>query len=85
MLLMDKVHNPEDHPGFRAAWRSCPPETVLRHLDVDAPRLMPGLYEQEESGLWSNRPVQCSSGFFTPGDYFGWRRWRDSLEDVARV
>lgn len=72
-------------PGFRAAWRSCPAETVLRHLDVDAPALLDGLYAQEESGLWGARPVQCSSGKFLPGDYSGWKAWRDTLPFVERL
>ncbi|KAL6766987.1 hypothetical protein ACKKBG_A38130 [Auxenochlorella protothecoides x Auxenochlorella symbiontica] len=85
MMLMDVVDLPEDHRGFRAAWRSCPAETVLRHLDVDAPALLDGLYAQEESGLWGARPVQCSSGKFLPGDYSGWKAWRDTLPFVERL
>ena len=76
------------HPpcaGFRAAWRACPSATALKHLDVDAPRLMRGLYEQEVSGLWAQKPVQCSSGPFLPGDYSGWKRWRDSLPGVEHT
>lgn len=50
LLLMDVVAEPQDHPGFRAAWRACPSTTALKHLDVDAPQLFRGLYEQEMSG-----------------------------------
>lgn len=32
--------------GFRAAWRACPSSTAVVHMDVDAPALMAGLYEQ---------------------------------------
>jgi hypothetical protein len=87
LLLMDVagVEGPEDHPGFRAAWRSCPKETVVRHLDVDAPLLMPGLYEQDKSALWDSKPIQCSSGNFLPGDYSGWRTWRDGLAGVDHL
>ena len=40
---------------------------------------------QDISGLWDRKPVQCSSGAFLPGDYGGWRRWRDSLSDVEKL
>lgn len=36
--------------GFRAAWRSCSTATAVKHLDVDAPLLFRGLYEQDVSG-----------------------------------
>lgn len=85
MLLMDVVDGPQDHPGFRAAWRSCPNDTAVRHLDVDAPALMSGLYEQDRSGLWDLKPIQCSSGSFLPGDYNGWRKWRDELDGVSHL
>eukprot|EP00887_Chlorella_sp_A99_P001796 scaffold19.g1796.t1 len=71
LLMMDAVREPQDHAGFRAAWRACPADTAVRHLDVDAPRLVAGLWEQERSGLWDTKPVQCSSGSFVPGDYTG--------------
>ncbi len=41
------------YAGFKTAWRSCTNETAIRHLDVDAPRLFQGLYEQELSGEYS--------------------------------
>lgn len=85
LLLQDVVEKPEDHPGFRAAWRSCPSDTAVRHLDADAPQLMAGLYEQELSGLWGAKPVQCSSGNYLPGDYSGWKKWRDSLPSVEHI
>ena len=71
--------------GFRAAWRACPNTTAVTHMDVDAPVLMPGLHAQGVSGLWAKKPVQCSSGAFLPGDYNGWKRWRDGLTDVERL
>jgi hypothetical protein len=76
---------PQDHPGFRSPWRSCPPSTAVRHLDVDSPRLLEGLAEQEESGLFDQRPVQCSSGDFALGDYAAWRKWRESKEAQSEV
>lgn len=69
------------HPGFKAAWDSCDEGTVLKHLDNDAPLLVPGLAAQEASGLWDKKEVVCSSGDFIPGQYDEWRRWRNSLED----
>lgn len=112
--------------GFCAAWRACPASTALKHLDVDAPRLMRGLYEQDVSGgcslprascrlpsacssghlgcsclpaspvhppppsrpaagLWAQKPVQCASGDYLPGDYSGWKRWRDALPEVQHI
>ena len=70
---------PQDHPGFRSPWRSCPSDTAVRHLDVDSPRLLEGLAAQEESGLWDERPVQCSSGYFQLGNYASWKKWRESV------
>ena len=83
MLLHDVVPLPEGHPGFRPPWRACSPDTVVRHLDADSPRLLAGLMEQELSGLMDAKPVQCSSGAFVPGDYATWKLWRDGLDDGA--
>ncbi|KAL4451696.1 hypothetical protein ABPG75_007358 [Micractinium tetrahymenae] len=85
MLLMDAVEAPQDHTSFRAAWRSCGTTTAVKHLDVDAPALLKGLHEQELSGLWSSKPVQCAGGDYLPGDYTGWKRWRDALPSVAHI
>lgn len=62
LMLSSYLPGPYHHPGFKRPWDSCPPSTVARHLDVDAPALMAGLYEQEKSGLWDVVGVQCSSG-----------------------
>ncbi len=32
--------------GFKTAWRACTNDTAVRHLDVDAPLVSRGLYEQ---------------------------------------
>jgi hypothetical protein len=80
LLLSDVVPRPEDHPAFRPAWRACSPATAVRHLDVDSPALLEGLAAQEASGLAELKPVQCSSGPFVPGEYEGWRAWKDGLE-----
>lgn len=50
----------------------------IRHLDLDAPRLFHGLHEQQVSGLWDQKTVQCSTGQFQAGDYSGWKKWRNS-------
>lgn len=62
-LLLDAVAEPQDHPGFRAAWRACPSTTVLKHLDVDAPRLLRGLHEQERSGAARGAGQPCMARF----------------------
>ena len=36
--------------------------TILKHLDIDAPFLLPVLSVTEKSGLWNRRTVQCNSG-----------------------
>lgn len=72
------------HPGFKAAWDDCDKDTVLKHLDNDAPLLTAGLQAQETSGLWSRKKVVCSSGVFDSGDYQGWRTWRNSLADNVK-
>lgn len=79
-LLLADVVVPEDNSGFRSPWRSCTPSTAVKHLDIDSPRLLAGLLEQDVSGLADIKPVQCSSGEFLPGDYWGWKSWRDSLD-----
>ena len=65
--------------AVQAAWRACSNDTAVRHLDVDAPRVLKGLYEQELNGMWAYKTVQCSTGLFTPGDYHSWVAWRRTL------
>lgn len=79
-LLSNVVPRPLSHPAFRPAWRLCSPDTAVRHLDIDSPRLLAGLMEQDRSGLSDEKTVQCSSGEFLPGDYHGWWRWRQAQE-----
>lgn len=64
---------------FRAAWHGCTNNTAVKHLDVDSPALLPGLYEQDVSGLWDAKTVQCTFGQYWAGDYRLWRRWRNSV------
>lgn len=70
------------HKGFKAAWDICSPDTVLKHLDNDAPLLTEGLQAQEASGLWSINSVTCSTGPYEAGNYNEWRRWRNNLPDT---
>ncbi len=37
--------------GFKTAWRACTNDTAVRHLDVDAPLVSRGLYEQARALL----------------------------------
>jgi hypothetical protein len=69
------------HKGFKAAWDGCGPDTILKHLDNDAPMLTQGLQSQEENGLWSVKEVTCSTGPHEAGNYNEWRKWRNSLPD----
>jgi hypothetical protein len=73
------------HNGFKAAWDSCKNDTVLKHLDNQAPMLVSGLREQDTSGLWDKKEVVCSMGDYTPGYYSQWKRWRNSLPDALTV
>ena len=73
------------HEGFKAAWDSCRNDTVLKHLDNQAPSLVSGLREQDRSGLWKVKEVVCSSGLYRPGYYNEWRNWRNSLPDTLSV
>lgn len=59
--------------------RTPPSRPQVKHLDVDAPALFRGLFEQDRSGLWDRKTVQCSSGDYWAGDYFLWRRWRNTV------
>lgn len=73
------------HDGFKAAWDSCKNDTVLKHLDNQAPNLVAGLREQDKSGLWDAKEVVCSAGPYKPGSYFQWKKWRNSLPDALTV
>ena len=54
--------------------------TAVKHLDFEAPALVQGLFAQDDSGLWSRKPVQCASGNYAMGDY---ARWRSAAEKLA--
>eukprot|EP01024_Parvocaulis_polyphysoides_P076247 TRINITY_DN9895_c0_g1_i5.p1 TRINITY_DN9895_c0_g1~~TRINITY_DN9895_c0_g1_i5.p1 ORF type:complete len:535 (-),score=74.30 TRINITY_DN9895_c0_g1_i5:104-1708(-) len=85
VIVSDMVGEPQTNSGFKPAWRSCTNDTAIRHLDVDSPKLMQGLFEQDRSGLWDRKTVQCSSGAFAAGDYWGWVNWRNTLQDVQPI
>ncbi|KAK9815751.1 hypothetical protein WJX72_008919 [[Myrmecia] bisecta] len=84
-LLVTDYADIFSHPGFKAAWRSCTSDTAVRHLDVDAPIVLPGLYEQEKTGMWQVRTVQCSLGSFKTNEYASWHKWRSSLPGTAAI
>ena len=45
--------------GFKTAWRACTNDTAVRHLDVDAPLVSRGLYEQARNlYLFLNEPAR---------------------------
>lgn len=73
---------PERHGGFQSAWQRCANDAVVRHLDVDAPKLMEGLAAQDASGLWDQVTIRCSSGKHMPGNYQQWIAWRNNLQGV---
>lgn len=51
------------------AWKTCHNGTAVKHLDVDAPRVLKGLYEQQVNDVWQHRSVQCSAGDYISDDY----------------
>lgn len=75
------------HAEFRAAWDSCNAGAVVKHMDVEALEVFPMLYaqEDEQGGTWAMQTVKCQVGGYSPGDYWSWKHWRDTLEDVLRV
>lgn len=55
-------------------------------MDVEAQDVFPKLYAAEgSSGTWAMQTVKCQVGGYTPGDYWSWKHWRDTLEDVLHV
>jgi hypothetical protein len=79
-LVSDYVQEPtDDRERFRPSWRSCPASTAIVHLDVDSPRVLRSLYEQEVAGIWDHKTVQCSTGDFLNGDYSSWKHWRNTV------
>ena len=51
------------------AWKTCHNGTAVKHLDVDAPRVLRGLFEQQVNDGWQHRSVQCSAGDYISDDY----------------
>ena len=83
LLCFRRVHLA--HAEFRAAWDSCNAGAVVKHMDVEALEVFPMLYTQETVGAWDVQTVKCQVGGYNPGDYWSWKHWRDTLEDVLRV
>lgn len=81
LLFFRRIHLAE----FRAAWDSCNAGAVVKHMDVEALEVFPMLYTQENGGAWDVQTVKCQVGGYSPGDYWSWKHWRDTLEDVLRV
>ncbi|KAL0033279.1 hypothetical protein WJX77_001614 [Trebouxia sp. C0004] len=85
-LLLHEYAQPQNRPDeFRAAWDSCNAGAVVKHMDVEALEVFPMLYTQENGGAWDVQTVKCQVGGYSPGDYWSWKHWRDTLEDVLRV
>ena len=55
--------------AFVPAWKTCHNGTAVKHLDVDAPRVLRGLFEQQVNDVWQHRSVQCSAGDYISDDY----------------
>ncbi len=55
--------------------------TILKHLDVDAPFLMPSMSIQDRSGLWRDRTIQCQSGRYAGGTG-AYSNWLKHSEDT---
>ncbi|KAL6758906.1 hypothetical protein V8C86DRAFT_1400075 [Haematococcus lacustris] len=51
-----------DHKGFRQPYASCGPNTVAKHLDLDAPALLRPLFEAEMQGVWGDADDDEDSG-----------------------
>ena len=60
---------PQGDIAFVPAWKTCHNGTAVKHLDVDAPRVLRGLYEQQQNEVWQHRSVQCSAGDYISDDY----------------
>lgn len=61
--LLDEIGvKPWNTDSFKAGHVECHMNTILKHLDIDAPFLLPVLSINEKSGLWNKRTVQCNSG-----------------------
>ena len=73
--------------GIKAAWKSCEPDTIIRHLDVEALQLMAVLHEADQAGTWDRQAISCKADphSYADNDYWDWKRWRDTLKDVPTV
>ena len=61
--ILDEMHVKANHaPAFKPGHIECHQNTIVKHLDIDAPFLMPVLAINDKSGLWKHRTIQCNSG-----------------------
>lgn len=74
-ILSELHRTPQYHSGFKTAWQSCGNYTVVKHMDIDAPFLMPAVSIQDRVGLWDMRTIQCSSALTR---YWEWKEFSDS-------
>ena len=82
-LLANSGIKVEHNNGYKPAWTSiCDPHTIIKHLDIDSPRLLEGLVGQERSAMTAETIIQCSS-FPTEG-YEQWREYKKlvATEDI---
>lgn len=79
-FLLANSSEAEHNDGFKAAWRLCKPDTIIKHLDVDSPRLLEGLVAQDRSGLAREKIIQCAS---LPQDYAEWYDFRRMISDAT--
>eukprot|EP00891_Asterochloris_glomerata_P007774 jgi/Astpho2/7774/Aster-06066 len=86
-LLLNDYATFQPHGGIKAAWKSCEPDTIIRHLDVEALQLMAVLHEADQAGTWDRQAISCKSDphSYADNDYWDWKRWRDTLKDVPTV
>lgn len=81
-FLLTNVTRVEHNDGFKPAWtRFCKPDTILKHLDFDSPRLLSGLVAQDRSGLSREKTIQCSS--VPSNQYYQWLGYQTLVTKAA--
>lgn len=75
--MLSNISDPEESDSFKPAWKLCRPNTAVKHLDVDAPRLLDTLVTLDRSGLSYEKVTVCSS--LPSKDYFQYVAYRDAL------
>lgn len=75
ILLANNGTKVEHNDGYKPAWTSvCDPRTIIKHLDIDSPRLLEDLVTQDRSGMTAGTTIQCSS--FPTDDYSQWSEYK---------